>query len=98
MNSVEEGHLVWDDTTQWAINRLSSSQIALASSQASQPQQARMVCKYYNYGPCTPEGHHKHYLHYCGLCYKQGKSTAHPEVRCNTKTKGSSYQSSNNSS
>ena len=98
MHSVEEGHLGWGDATQWAINRLSSSQIALASSQVSQPQQARRVCKYYNDGSCTHEGHHGQYLHYCGLCYKQGKYASHPEVRCNTKTKGSSKQSSNNSS
>ena len=80
------------------VLRLSSSQIALASSQAFQPQRARRVCKFYNDGSCTHEGQHGQYLHYYGLCYKQGKSAAHPEVRCNTKTKGFSKQSSNNSS
>ena len=96
MHSVEEGHLGWGDTTQWAINRLSSSQIAMASSQASQPQQSMRVCKYFNDGKCTHESHHGQYLHFCGFCHRQGKSAGHPEVRCNSKTKGSNRQNSNN--
>ena len=87
MHSVEEGHLGWGDATQWAINRLSSSQIVMTSSQASRPQQSRRVCKYYNDSSCTHEGHHGQYLHYCGLCYKQGKHAAHPEIICNTRPK-----------
>ena len=88
MHSVEEGHLGWGDTTQWAINRLSSSQIAMASSQASQPQQSKRVCKYFNDGTYTHESHHGQYLH----------SAGHPEVRCNIKTKGPNRQNSNNNS
>ena len=34
MHQVEEGYLSWADATQWAINRLSTSQIALAHNQA----------------------------------------------------------------
>ena len=33
MTEVEEGRLTWDDTTQWALNRVSSSQIAVLNSQ-----------------------------------------------------------------
>ena len=33
MHDIEEGRLTWADSTQWAINRLSASQIAMANKQ-----------------------------------------------------------------
>ena len=35
MHQMEEGHLSWADSTQWAINSLSASQVALAHTQAT---------------------------------------------------------------
>ena len=31
MHNVKEGILIWDNTTQWSLNRLSASQIAMSS-------------------------------------------------------------------
>ena len=39
MHDLEEGHLGWNDSTQWAINRLSASQISMANSQVTHPTQ-----------------------------------------------------------
>ena len=35
MHDLEEGHLGWQDTTQWSLNRLSSSQISMATAQTA---------------------------------------------------------------
>ena len=40
------------------------------------------ICRYFNEGTCTSEGHHGTYNHFCGHCYKQGRSLGHPEVKC----------------
>ena len=93
MHEVEEGNLSWADSTQWAINRLSSSQIALAHTQTSAQQPAnRRPCKFYNEGSCTHEGHHGNYQHFCNHCMKQGKNLQHPESKCNGKHRLASRQ------
>ena len=93
MHEVEEGNLSWADSTQWAINRLSSSQIALAHTQTSAQQSAnRRPCKFYNEGSCTYEGHHGNYQHFCNHCMKQGKNLQHPESKCNGKHRLASKQ------
>ena len=49
MHAVEEGNLSWADGTQWAINRLSPFQIALAHTQvSSQPTSSRRSCNFFN--------------------------------------------------
>ena len=47
MHQVEQGTLQWQDTTQWALNRISSSQIAMANAATLSFQQSnKKVCKY----------------------------------------------------
>ena len=94
MHEVEEGNLSWADSTQWAINRLSSSQIALAHTQTSTQQAGnRRPCKFFNEGACTHEGHHGNYSHFCTYCNKQGKNLHHPESKCNAKQRQGVRQS-----
>ena len=98
MHEVEEGTLTWGSATQWAINRLSSSQISMANTKTSaQPQQFKKICKFYNDGSCSHDGHHGQYSHFCSYCYHQGKSTTHPENRCNAKSRGTIRQQNSNS-
>ena len=58
-HDLEEGHLGWQDATQWSINRLSSSQISMASSQVPQMSQPRKLCKFFNEGSCSHEANHR---------------------------------------
>ena len=90
MHDIEEGRLTWADSTQWAINRLSASQIAMANSQVtSQGQyQGQKVCHYYNEGNSSHEGNHGPFRHTCAFCAKQGRNNTHPETKCLFKQKG----------
>ena len=98
MHQVEEGHLSWTDSTQWAINRLSASQVALADTQTTtQSAPPRRPCRYFNEGSCSHEGHHGNYSHVCSYCMKQGRSSNHPEARCNTKQRQAGRQQQNSS-
>ena len=91
MHEVEEGN--WADATQWAINRLSSSQIALAHTQVlNQSSAGRRPCKFFSEGSCTHESHHGSYSHFCTHCSKQGKSLPHPESRYTAKHRQGSKQ------
>ena len=88
MHQIEEGDLTWPNATQWAINRLSASQIALSHAQHSGPPiSTRRTCKYFNEATCSHEGHHGSYSHFCSFCLKQGRQLSHPEARCNAKQK-----------
>ena len=71
MTEVEERRLQWHDTMQWALNHVSSSQIAVMYSQnvTSMVQKSR-ICKFYNEGSCSNEGNHGIYRHVCSLCSK----------------------------
>ena len=94
----EEGTLAWGNATQWAINRLSSSQISMANAQTSaQPQHFKKICKFYNDGSCSHDGHHGQYSHFCSYCNRQGKSATHPENKCNAKSRGTNRQQNSNS-
>ena len=91
MHDVEEGRLTWADSTQWAINRLSASQIAMANSQITsqgQYQGQKKVCRYYNEGNCSHEGNHGQFRHNCAFCARQGRNNTHPETKCLFKQKG----------
>ena len=64
MHALEQGNHRWGDTTQWALNRLSTSQIAMAnSSHLNSQQTAKRVCKYYNDNTCSHEGNHGQFKH-----------------------------------
>ena len=91
MHEVEEGLLTWRDAIQWALNRLSASQIAMANanlmvSSGSEQFQHKKLCKYFNEGSCTHKSNHGNYRHnyYCSC---QGRQAAHPEVKCNFKSR-----------
>ena len=90
LHQIEEGDLTWPNATQWAINRLSASQVALAHSQTSG---TRKTCKYYNEGSCSHDTHHGSSGHFCSFCSRQGKNLTHPESKCNTKQGGRQQQS-----
>ena len=92
MHEVEEGRLTWGDATQWALNCLSASQIGMANanltaSSGHQQSQHKKLCKYFNEGSCTYESNHGNYRHNCSYCSHQGRQAAHPEVKCNFKSR-----------
>ena len=82
MHEVEEGRLSWNDATQWSLNRLSASQVALVISRTSPHLQKGRTCKFYNENSCSHEGHHGVYKHNCAYCWRQGKTNNHPETKC----------------
>ena len=90
MHEIEQGSLQWSDATQWALNRLSTSQIAMANASqvSSQTTTQKKVCKYYNEGVCSHEGNHGQFRHVCAFCARQGKNYTHPETTCQVKTRG----------
>ena len=86
MHEVEQGSLQWADATQWALNRLSTSQIAMANASQISSQttaQNKKVCN--NKGICSHEGNHGQFRHICSFCAKQGRTYAHPETKCQFK-------------
>ena len=90
MHEIEQGSLQWSDATQWALNRLSTSQIAMATASqiSSLPTTQKKVCRYYNDGVCSHEGNHGQFKHVCSFCAKQGKNYNHPETKCQVKLRG----------
>ena len=82
MHELKEGNLSWADSTQWALNRLSASQVSLVNFQSVS--QKRLCC-YYNEGSCSHDGHHGLYKHNCSFCSKQGRTSNHPESIKNKK-------------
>ena len=85
MHELEDGHLGWNDATQWSLNRLSASQLSMVNQQTA-PQ--RKVCRYYNEGSCSHDGHHGQFRHNCSFCARSCRYVAHPEVKCFAKNKG----------
>ena len=85
---VEEGRLQWGNRTQWALNRLSTSQKAVLNSNslAGNNGLKSRICRYYNQGVCNFEGTHGNYRHVCLVCNKQGKSLAHAEIKCSMRS------------
>ena len=81
MHKIEQGSLQWAEAMQWALNRLSTSQIAMANaSQISSQTTARSkkVYKFYNEGVCSHEGNHGQFKHICAFCARQGRNYVHP--------------------
>ena len=76
MHGLEEGNLAWGDSTQWALNRLSVSQVLMIGSHSALLSQKKF-CKYFNEGSCTHESHHGLCKHNCRFCGRQGR-TAKP--------------------
>ena len=86
MTEVEEGHLDWSDATQWALNCINGSQVAVLNSQALAPTGGHvLICKLFNEGTCTNKNHHGPYKHCCSSSHRNGKSLGHPEFKCVTK-------------
>ena len=83
MTDIEEGRLGCADSTQWSLNHISNSQLAVLNCQhVSTSGQKIRICRLFNEGTCTTEGHHGSYKHFCAHCYKQGRFLMHPESRC----------------
>ena len=87
MTDIEEGRLAWNDSMQWSLNRISNSQLAMHNSNtAATGGQKVKICKFFNEGSCTNEGHHGIYKHFCMFCHRQGRSLVHPEMRCTARS------------
>ena len=83
MFDLEEGRLGWADAMQWSLNRISNSQLAMHNTQSVATSGSKVrICRYFNEGTCTSEGHHGTYKYFCAFCYKQGRSLGHPEIKC----------------
>ena len=87
MTDIEEGRLAWTDSKQWSLNRISNSQLAvLNSNSVVAGGQKVKICKFFNEGSCTNEGHRGIYKHFCAFCHRQGCSLVHPEFRCTSRS------------
>ena len=84
MTQVEEGQLSWANDTQWAINRIGMSQVAVFNSKSVTNQQKVRICSYLNEGSCV----HDFNQHICSHCYKQGRSLSHLEMQLEDKQTG----------
>ena len=94
MHEVKDGTFMWGNSTQWALNLLRASQIAVMNSQVvashgslNSGQVTRKVCRYYNEGTCLHYSHHGAYCHSCNYCSKQGRKLQHPETKCHFKSR-----------
>ena len=99
MHEIKQGSLQWQDATQWALNRLSTSQIAMANASQISAQttaQNKKVCKFYNEGVCSHEGNHGQFKHICAFCAKQGRTYIHPETKCQIKYRGGDKKQDSN--
>ena len=70
MHEIEEGTLTWSNVTQWSINRLSASQIAMNAQSSVNTHPAsnqKRICCYFNDGSCTHDSHHGQYRHHCSF-------------------------------
>ena len=83
MHKLKEENLTWGDSTQWALNQLSASQVSMISSHSA-PLSQKKFCKYFNEGSCTHEGHHGLYKQTVASG-RQGRIANHPENKCNFK-------------
>ena len=87
MHELEEGPLTWADASQWVINRLSASQIAMANANITSATshnnhaQQKKIFKYFNEGSCSHDNNHGNYRHICVFC----ANLSDPESKCNLK-------------
>ena len=77
MNQVEEAQHSWTNDTQWALNRIGMSQVAVFNTQSVSNQQKVRICCYFNKRSCVPDFNHGNYKHICSHYYKQGHSLSH---------------------
>ena len=84
MHDLEEGNLSWGDATQWALNRLSASQVSIINLRSTSQKNS---CHYFNESTCSHDTHHGWYRHMCSFCLQQGRMSNHPESKCNFKKK-----------
>ena len=93
MHEIKEGTLTWSNATQWSINHLSASQIAMNAQSsvnthpASNQTNQKRICRYFNDGSCTHDSHHGQYRHHFSFCARNGRTNPHPEIKCNFKVK-----------
>ena len=88
MTDIEDDRLDWTDSMQWLLNRISNSQLVVLNYHSVVPGGQKIkICKFFNPGISTNEGHHGIYKHFCAVCHRQGRSLMHPELR------GSSHSS-----
>ena len=65
MSDIEEGRLGWADVMQWSLNRISNSQLTMHNTQSVAASGSKVrICRYFNEGTCTSEGHHGTYNHF----------------------------------
>ena len=89
MTEIEEGRLLWSDSMQWSLNRISNSQLAVLNSSSVVPSGQKIrICRFYNEGSCNNDTHHVAYRHFCSICCKQGRSLTYPEFRCSSRSSG----------
>ena len=72
------------DATQWAIYRLSVSQVSIINSHSTSQ---KKPCRYFNESTCSHGTHHGGYRHVCSFCLQQGRTSDYPESKCNFKKK-----------
>ena len=81
MHNMEQGILTWINHTQWSLNGLSVSQIAIANANTIANQGSyKKICKYFNKGACNFENNHAKFRHVCAFCAKLGKKLDTPGV------------------
>ena len=73
MHDLEEGNLHWSIATQWSLNRISATQISMASNQVTQRIQNKNICKFYNKGTCSHDASHGQYRHTQGILMKMSR-------------------------
>ena len=88
-----EGNLSWGDATQWALNRLSASQVSIINSHSTSQ---KKPCRYFNESTCSHDTHHGGYRHVCSFCLQQGRTSNHPESKCNFKKKKGGQNTNHN--
>ena len=96
MHEIKQGTLRWEDNMQWSLNRLSSSQIAMANvSTVHSQQNVRKMCRFFNEGSCTHDSSHGQYKHICNFCSRMGKQLPHAENKCLAKQRNQQGQNNN---
>ena len=82
MHDLKKGNVGCQDATQWSLNRISASQIAMATPQATTSTQFKKTCKYFNEGTWSQEASHGMYRHIYSYCERKDKTANHPEQKC----------------
>ena len=95
MQQIEEGHLDWANTTDWAFNRMGASNIAMSCNvQAVRPRpktpnntdKKSKLCWYFVEGTCNQSSDHGIYYHPCMACFRHHWPADHDEHNCPLRT------------